>query len=134
VLSVSVALTLTPALCATLLKPKDPQHIRAERGFFGWFNRNFARLVNRYDQTLGRLLKRSLPAMLLYGVLLIGLAVLFVRLPSGFLPDEDQGSMLVQFTLPTCSSTRRPMSRAPSSSPASTSAVRARTLAWPSCA
>ncbi len=101
VLSVSVALTLTPALCATLLKPKDPRHVRAERGFFGWFNRNFARLVDRYDRTLGRLVKRSLPAMLLYAVLLVGLAVLFVRLPSGFLPDEDQGSMLVQFTLPT---------------------------------
>jgi multidrug efflux pump len=101
VLSVSVALVLTPALCATMLRPKDPNHVRAERGFFGWFNRNFARLVDRYEATLGRLLKRSLPAMLLYGVLLIGLAVLFIRLPSGFLPDEDQGSMLVQFTLPT---------------------------------
>jgi multidrug efflux pump len=101
VLSVTVALVLTPALCATLLKPKDPEHVRAERGFFGWFNRNFARLVDRYEATLGRLLKRSLPVMLLYGVLLIGLAVLFIRLPSGFLPDEDQGSMLVQFTLPT---------------------------------
>ena len=101
VLSVSVALTLTPALCATLLRPVDPEHVRAERGFFGWFNRNFERLVKRYDATLGRLLKRSLPAMLLYGVMLIGLTVLFIRLPSGFLPDEDQGSMLVQFTLPT---------------------------------
>jgi multidrug efflux pump len=101
VLSVCVALTLTPALCATVLKPIDPAHIRAERGFFGWFNRNFERAVRRYDETLGRLMKRSLPAMLVYAVLLVVLAVLFVRLPSGFLPDEDQGSMLVQFTLPT---------------------------------
>ena len=101
VLSVTVALVLTPALCATILKPKDPEHVRAERGFFGWFNRNFARMVDRYEATLGRILKRSLPAMLLYGVMLIGLAFLFLRLPTGFLPDEDQGSMLVQFTLPT---------------------------------
>jgi multidrug efflux pump len=101
VLSVTVALVLTPALCATILKPKDPEHVRAERGFFGWFNRNFARMVDRYEATLGRILKRSLPAMLLYGALLVGLALLFIRLPTGFLPDEDQGSMLVQFTLPT---------------------------------
>ena len=101
VLSVAVALTLTPALCATVLKPIDPAHIRAERGFFGWFNRNFERAVRRYDDTLAQLLKRSLPVMLVYAVLLVALAVLFVRLPSGFLPDEDQGSMLVQMTLPT---------------------------------
>ena len=100
-LSVTVALMLTPALCATMLRHKDPEHVRADRGFFGWFNRNFDRMVVRYDATLGRLLKRSLPAMLIYGVMLIVLAVLFIRLPSGFLPDEDQGSMLVQFTLPT---------------------------------
>jgi multidrug efflux pump len=101
VMSVTVALVLTPALCATLLKPVESGHARAERGFFGWFNRNFDAMVRRYDATLGKLLKRSLPAMILYGVLLIVLAFLFVRLPSGFLPDEDQGAMLIQFTLPT---------------------------------
>ncbi len=101
VLSVLVALILTPALCATLLKPVEKGHERAERGFFGWFNKTFDGLVARYETTLGTFLKRSLPAMLVYGALLAVLAFLFIRLPSGFLPDEDQGSMLIQFSLPT---------------------------------
>jgi multidrug efflux pump len=101
VLSVMVALVLTPALCATLLKPVEKGHSRSDRGFFGWFNRNFEGMVRRYDASLGKLLKRSLPAMILYGVLVAVLAILFVRLPSGFLPDEDQGSMIMQFSLPT---------------------------------
>jgi multidrug efflux pump len=100
VLSVVVALVLTPALCAVLLKPTPKGHARAERGFFGWFNRTFDGLVRRYEATLGRALKRSLPAMVLYAVLLGAMVILFVRLPSGFLPDEDQGLMLVQFSLP----------------------------------
>jgi multidrug efflux pump len=100
VLSVMVALLLTPALCATILKPSEKGHERAERGFFGWFNKTFDRLVVSYEATLGKLTKRSLPAMIFYGVLLLVLVVLFVRLPSGFLPDEDQGEMLAQFSLP----------------------------------
>ncbi len=100
VLSVLVALILTPALCATLLKPVRKGHAPDRRGVFGWFNRSFATLVRRYEATLGRLLKRSLPAMLVYGGLLAVLAVLFIRMPSGFLPDEDQGQMLIQFSLP----------------------------------
>jgi multidrug efflux pump len=100
VLSVIVALVLTPALCAVLLKPIPKGPERAERGFFGGFNRVFDGLVRRYETTLGRTLKHARPAMLLYGVLLIAMIFLFVRLPSGFLPDEDQGLMLVQFSLP----------------------------------
>ena len=100
VLSVIVALVLTPALCATILKPVVKGREHAKRGFFGWFNKTFDNLVHRYEQTLGRLLKLTLPAMLVYGVILIALAFLFVRLPSGFLPDEDQGTMLMQFSLP----------------------------------
>jgi multidrug efflux pump len=100
VLSVITALMLTPALCATLLKPVVKGHERAERGFFGWFNRTFEGLVKRYDASLGGILKRSLPAMVVYAGLLLVLGVLFVRLPSGFLPDEDQGAMIMQFTLP----------------------------------
>ena len=101
VLSVLVALTLTPALCATLLKPvvKGKAHVR--RGFFGWFNRGFDNLSKRYGKSLGLLLRRPFPAMLIYGVILVALALLYVRLPSGFLPDEDQGEMIIQFTLPT---------------------------------
>jgi multidrug efflux pump len=101
VLSVIVALVLTPALCATLLKPTPKTEAKPKNRFFLWFNRNFDGLVKRYDSTLRTVLKRSLPAMILYGVMLGLLALLFLRLPSGFLPDEDQGTMFVQFTLPT---------------------------------
>jgi multidrug efflux pump len=100
VLSVLVALVVTPALCATILKPAEKGAKREKRGFFGWFNRTFDRLVKRYESTLGKLIKRSLPAMIVYGVLVALLAFLFIRLPSGFLPDEDQGEMLIQFSLP----------------------------------
>jgi multidrug efflux pump len=107
VLSVLVALILTPALCATLLKPVKKGHEQSERGFFGWFNRTFEGLVKRYDATLGKILNRKLPAMIVYGVLVAVLAFFFIKLPSGFLPDEDQGSMLIQFTLPTGAVTSR---------------------------
>jgi multidrug efflux pump len=100
VLSVLVALVLTPALCSTLLKPAAKGHERSNTGFFGWFNRTFEGLVVRYEASLGKLLKRVWPAMILYGVILVVLAFLFLRLPSGFLPDEDQGEMLAQFSLP----------------------------------
>jgi multidrug efflux pump len=100
VLSVLVALILTPALCATLMKPLKKGHEHSDRGFFGWFNRTFDNMVARYEGTLGKLLKNYWPPMVGYGVLLLILAFLFIRLPSGFLPDEDQGAMVVQFTLP----------------------------------
>jgi len=100
VLSVIVALVLTPALCATLLKPTPKDKAKPQSGFFAWFNRNFDALVKRYDAGLRTVLKRSLPAMIVYGGLVALMAFLFLRLPSGFLPDEDQGTMFVQFTLP----------------------------------
>ena len=67
VLSVLVALILTPALCATLLKPVETGHREHARGFFGWFNRSFAATVSRYQATLGRVIGRPLPALILYG-------------------------------------------------------------------
>jgi multidrug efflux pump len=106
VLSVIIALILTPALCATLLKaaPKDEATVKdkaaPKRGFFVWFNRNFDILIDWYQATLGKVLTRSLPALILYGVLVAALVFLFLRLPGGFLPDEDQGQMFVQYTLP----------------------------------
>jgi hydrophobe/amphiphile efflux-1 (HAE1) family protein len=106
VLSVIVALVLTPALCATLLKPtvkrqaEPAANAAPKRGFFVWFNRNFDGLIRRYDSGLRTVLKRSLPALCVYAGLLALMALLFLRLPSGFLPDEDQGTMFVQFTLP----------------------------------
>jgi multidrug efflux pump len=97
VLSVVVALTLTPALCATLLKPTHAAH---ERGFFGWFNRTFDRLTHRYEGGVSGVLKKPMRWMLSYGLIIAVLAVLFLRLPRSFLPDEDQGEIMVQFTLP----------------------------------
>ncbi len=99
-LSVFVALTLTPALCATLLKPVEAGHKEHDRGFFGWFNRSFAATVHRYQAGLGRVVGRPLPALIVYGVIALILAVLFVRLPTAFLPVEDQGSMIGLYTLP----------------------------------
>jgi multidrug efflux pump len=106
VLSVIIALILTPALCATLLKPtpnkKAVQNDKAtpKRGFFVWFNRNFDNLTHWYEATLGNILGRFWPALILYGVLAGAMIFLFLRLPGGFLPDEDQGQMFVQYTLP----------------------------------
>ncbi|RYY78710.1 MAG: efflux RND transporter permease subunit [Moraxellaceae bacterium] len=98
VLSVLVALTLTPALCATLLKPdhqKDPQ----QGGFFGWFNRSFERLQNGYKNKVARLI--CWPKLFMAGFVAISALVLlaYSSLPTSFLPDEDQGSLNVQFTL-----------------------------------
>ncbi|HLK26651.1 MAG TPA: efflux RND transporter permease subunit, partial [Caulobacteraceae bacterium] len=100
-LSIMVALVLTPALCANLLKPVERGHREHGRGFFGWFNRNFARTVQRYQGGLGRILGRPLPALILYGVLVVAMLGLFLRLPTAFLPVEDQGSMIGLYTLPT---------------------------------
>lgn len=97
-LSVVVALTLTPALCATLLKPHEVNH--KPRGFAAWFNRNYDRLLHRYDGQVAKTLKAPMRWMLVYAVICGLLAVMFMRLPSGFLPTEDQGSVMVQFTLP----------------------------------
>jgi multidrug efflux pump len=96
-LSVFVALTLTPALCATVLKPiadKDGG------GFFGWFNRTFERLSERHGRRVEKIIARPLRWMISYGVIAAVLAVLFVRLPSSFLPDEDQGQAMVLYSLP----------------------------------
>ena len=100
-LSVFVALVLTPALCATVLRPIKHVDPETQRGFFGWFNRTFAAAVARYDLTLQGVIARPLPALIGYGVVVVVLAVLFVRLPSAFLPEEDQGAIIPLLTLPT---------------------------------
>ncbi|MEP7456485.1 efflux RND transporter permease subunit [Phyllobacterium sp. SB3] len=98
VLSVVVALILTPALCATILR--KPQHATVRKGFFGWFNRNFDRSVNRYGSGVGTILRR--PFAFLAVFLLIGITAgwLFNRLPGSFLPEEDQGRLLTSIQLP----------------------------------
>jgi multidrug efflux pump len=95
-LSVLVALVLTPALCATLLKPTDHQRKVTGRGFFGWFNRNFDHASLRYQSVVGGLMGRGARMMAIYGVIVLVLALLLIRLPSSFLPEEDQGNL---FTL-----------------------------------
>ncbi len=99
-LSVLVAMSLSPALCATLLKPvaKGEQH--GTRGFFGWFNRNFERNAGRYQRSVGGLLRRSPRMLALYGVILAVLVVGYARLPGSFLPDEDQGMLMAMIQLP----------------------------------
>ncbi|CNF21681.1 multidrug efflux RND transporter permease AcrD [Yersinia kristensenii] len=100
VLSVLVALILTPALCATMLKPIKPGHHHAKRGFFGWFNRMFDRNAHRYERGVARVLHHSVRSMLLYLLLLGGLALLFIKLPTSFLPLEDRGVFMAQVQLP----------------------------------
>uniref|UniRef100_UPI0035C9C599 efflux RND transporter permease subunit n=1 Tax=uncultured Sphingomonas sp. TaxID=158754 RepID=UPI0035C9C599 len=100
VLSVLVALILTPALCATILKPADQEH-KHKKGFFGWFNRTFDKGVGRYGNGLKRVEKGWVRTMLVYALIVIGMAFIFVRLPSGFLPEEDQGLMFAQVAMPT---------------------------------
>ncbi len=99
VLSVFVALVLTPALCATLLRP-IPQGEQLHGFFFTWFNRNFENLRSWYKKELERVLDHRWLAIGGYAVLLVVLIVLFLRLPTAFLPEEDQGAVLTQFTLP----------------------------------
>jgi multidrug efflux pump len=100
VLSIFVALVLTPALCATLLKPipKDGGHAHGK--FFNWFNRTFEDLRERYHRAVEKSFSKIKPAMIIYGLIVLAMIALFIRLPTGFLPEEDQGSVLAMFTLP----------------------------------
>lgn len=100
VLSVLVAMILTPALCATLLKPIKPGEHHEKGGFFGWFNRMFLRNSERYQRAAGLVIQHRWSSLLLYGLLCGGLVWLFITLPSSFLPEEDRGVFTVQVQLP----------------------------------
>jgi HAE1 family hydrophobic/amphiphilic exporter-1/multidrug efflux pump len=99
-LSVLVALSLTPALCATILKPVEKGHGLARKGFFGWFNRAYDGGAGRYEKVVSWILRRRVRGMIGYAVLVVVLGVGFSRMPTGFLPQEDQGLMYVQLVLP----------------------------------
>ncbi|MJC98727.1 hydrophobe/amphiphile efflux-1 family RND transporter, partial [Salmonella enterica subsp. enterica] len=100
VLSVLVAMILTPALCATLLKPLHKGEQHGQRGFFGWFNRTFNRNAERYEKGVAKILHRSLRWILIYVLLLGGMVFLFLRLPTSFLPQEDRGMFTTSIQLP----------------------------------
>ncbi|MCS2153132.1 multidrug efflux RND transporter permease subunit AcrB [Scandinavium goeteborgense] len=99
-LSVLVALILTPALCATMLKPIQKGGHGEHKGFFGWFNRMFDKSTHHYTDSVGNILRSTGRYLLLYIIIVVGMAYLFVRLPSSFLPDEDQGVFLTMAQLP----------------------------------
>ncbi|WGL64667.1 efflux RND transporter permease subunit [Pseudomonas sp. CW003PS] len=105
-LSVLVALIFTPALCATLLKPVAPGH-HEKRGFFGWFNRSFERGVQGYERGVRAILTRKAPYLLLYVVILGVMAWMFTRIPTAFLPEEDQGVLFAQVQTPSGASAER---------------------------
>jgi multidrug efflux pump len=98
--SVFLALSLTPALCATFLKPVEAGHKEQKSGPFGWFNRGFRATTHGYEGWVAKILRRTGRFMLLYA-LVAGVAVfMFLRLPSSFLPTEDQGYLIANVQLP----------------------------------
>ncbi|UCB30298.1 multidrug efflux RND transporter permease subunit [Duffyella gerundensis] len=100
VLSVLVAMILTPALCATLLKPVTADHHQPRRGFFGWFNRQFNHNADRYARGVQHILHRSGRWLFIYMAIIGVMAFLFLRLPTSFLPLEDRGVFMTQVQLP----------------------------------
>ncbi|EMM2362064.1 efflux RND transporter permease subunit [Citrobacter freundii] len=99
-LSVLVALILTPALCATLLKPVSAEHHEKKSGFFGWFNTKFDHSVNHYTNSVSGIVRTTGRYLVVYLIIVIGMAILFMRLPTSFLPEEDQGVFMTMIQLP----------------------------------
>ncbi len=95
-----LALSLTPALCATLLKPVAAGSHHAKRGFWGWFNRGFSSTTRGYEGLVARILLKAPRSLVIYMAILAGVGYLYLRMPSSFLPSEDQGYMLVNVQLP----------------------------------
>jgi multidrug efflux pump len=99
-LSAFMALSLTPALCATLLKPVEAGHHHEKTGFFGWFNRGFSKTAKRYEGWVARILQRAARFLVVYLAIIAAVVLMFQRLPASFLPQEDQGYMIVNVQLP----------------------------------
>src|SRR5437016_1411438 len=98
--SVFLAMSLTPALCATLLKPIPKGHKHEKRGFFGWFNRTFARTTTGYQSFVGRILNYNWVSLIVFALVIVLVGLFYVRLPSSFLPAEDQGYFITNIQLP----------------------------------
>jgi multidrug efflux pump len=98
-LSVVVALVLTPALCATLLRVEDVDH-GEKKGFFGWFNRNFDRAANGYRNAVGKILGQSARYMAVFAAIIVVMVLMFTKIPTSFLPEEDQGILFTIVQLP----------------------------------
>ena len=101
-----LALSLTPALCASFLKPIPAGH-HDKRGFFGWFNRSFAKTTSSYTSSVNWMTRRAGRFMAIYLAILVGLGWIFLQLPSSFLPNEDQGFIIVDMQTPPGASSNR---------------------------
>ena len=108
--SAFMALSLTPALCETLLKPVEKVGHHEKKGFFGWFNRGFTRTAKGYEGVVARLLKRAARYLIIYVAIIGAVVVLFRGLPTSFLPQEDQGNIIVNVQLPPGATQERTLS------------------------
>ncbi len=100
VLSVLVAMILTPALCATMLKPVSKGDHGIQTGFFGWFNKMFEKSTHHYTDSVTSMLRGTGRYLVIYLMIVVGMGYLFVKLPTSFLPEEDQGVFLTMVQLP----------------------------------
>jgi len=110
--SVFLAMTLTPALCASMLKPVEKGHKHEKTGFFGWFNRNFTRNTTRYQGLVGRLIHQPVLtglSMICFLIIVFGVGWFYTQLPSSFLPEEDQGYIVTNIQLPVGATQERTM-------------------------
>jgi len=98
--SIFLAMTLTPALCASMLKAIARGHHEEKKGFFGWFNRGFTASTNKYQGFVGRMLQGTGRYFIIYAVIILAVVILYSRLPSSFLPEEDQGYFITNIQLP----------------------------------
>ncbi|MGJ7505016.1 efflux RND transporter permease subunit [Variovorax sp. ZT5P49] len=108
--SAFMALSLTPALCATLLKPVEAGHHHEKTGFFGWFNRGFASTAKGYESMVARILRRAARYLVIYLAIIGAVVFTYTRLPTSFLPQEDQGNIIVNVQLPPGATQERALS------------------------